>query len=698
MRRLFRPVGLVAAAFCAVAPLTSVAPTSAASPAWSIVATPNVNPPSGSLAAVSCSSATACTAVGHSGASDTPKTLAERWNGTTWVIQATPNPPGALSSELSGVQCPTATTCIAVGASGSGALAEQWNGRTWKLQKITGDTLSAVSCVTARFCAAVGGGGGVELWNGSLWTGAESGISTPLSSVSCVSSTACLAVGGSSTEQWNGTAWTLLPALQTPYEGANPTVSAVTCLTSTSCTAVGWYSSNYISDVEEHWNGAAWALQPGGSITGSGVTMSAVSCSAASACVAVGEYNDVNGLPGALVVRWDGTSWALQSTPESSFASTYVSGIACPLSSECFAVGTYGPTLVERWNGTSWFLAPSPSPTGPPRVGTLTGVACTAPTSCIAVGSSGGVVTLVEKWNGVGWTVQPSPNVPGVPDSLSSVFCSSATACVAVGGYYDGWDVGGTLAEGWNGRVWTIEPTPPQLPNEYISELSAVRCTASNACTAVGSSNDAYSDYSNSTLAERWNGTSWTIQATPNPGYYPSDILNSVSCTTATACTAVGSVTVTYPFTQMSLAESWDGSTWSVVSTPNPVGPTAASLTAVSCTTPTACTAVGSSAATDSSGTVVPLAEQWNGTIWIIQPTQVPAGSTNAVLSAVKCTSTTACIAVGSGNGTLAEQWNGTTWNIQPTPVGGGGLSGIACTSATACMAVGLGGLAERYS
>jgi hypothetical protein len=44
-------------------------------------------------------------------------TLAERWNGTSWSIQATPNPPG-LRAGLSAVTCPSAGVCTAVGLFG----------------------------------------------------------------------------------------------------------------------------------------------------------------------------------------------------------------------------------------------------------------------------------------------------------------------------------------------------------------------------------------------------------------------------------------------------------------------------------------------------------------------------------------------------------------------------------------------------
>jgi hypothetical protein len=81
---------------------------------------------------VSCASATACTAVGDYNNGTTGVTLAERWNGSTWSIQPTPNPAGAPVSLLNGVSCASATACTAVGGYNNGTagvtLAERWNG------------------------------------------------------------------------------------------------------------------------------------------------------------------------------------------------------------------------------------------------------------------------------------------------------------------------------------------------------------------------------------------------------------------------------------------------------------------------------------------------------------------------------------------------------------------------------------------
>jgi hypothetical protein len=42
--------------------------------------------------------------------------LAERWNGSTWRIRATPGPSGATKSRFNGVSCASATSCVSVGA------------------------------------------------------------------------------------------------------------------------------------------------------------------------------------------------------------------------------------------------------------------------------------------------------------------------------------------------------------------------------------------------------------------------------------------------------------------------------------------------------------------------------------------------------------------------------------------------------
>ena len=191
------------------------------------------------------------------------------------------------------------------------------------------------------------------------------------------------------------------------------------------------------------------------------------------------------------------------------------------------------------------------------------------------------------------------------------------------------------------------------------TDLDAISCTSPNACTAVGESGPVNAAV---LLAERWNGTKWTIQPTPpSPPGSTTVALEGVSCTSHTACTAVGNSESAL------LAERWNGTKWTIQPTPKPVGATSSSLEGVSCTSPTSCTADGLSFLP--SGFESPLAERWNGTKWTIQSTPNPSGSTLTLLLGVSCTLRNACAAVGhSYNGTitsLAERWNGTKWRIQ---------------------------------
>jgi hypothetical protein len=135
------------------------------------------------------------------------------------------------------------------------------------------------------------------------------------------------------------------------------------------------------------------------------------------------------------------------------------------------------------------------------------------------------------------WSVAPTPNLDDSTGVISAVSCPSASACTAVGYYDNGAGTPVALAEGWNGTAWAIQsaPDPDGAQGSY---LDGVSCSSASACTAVGY-------YVNSagatvTLAEGWNGTAWAIQSTSNPSGAEITVLDGVSCPSATACTAAG--------------------------------------------------------------------------------------------------------------------------------------------------------------
>ncbi len=306
------------------------------------------------------------------------------------------------------------------------------------------------------------------------------------------------------------------------------------------------------------------------------------------------------------------------------------------------------------------------------------------------------------------WT--PSKEVKYVPASPTAIGAGSTNVNVTqkLTGLKEGtpytYRVRATNSDGTvYGISQTLTPRPPLVfqsapRGSAPSRLYATSCTSTTACTGVGDVINAEGVLRS--LAERWDGTKWHTQIVPNPGEAKTSRLEGVSCSSASSCIAVGSYT-TSAGTTKTLAEQWNGSEWKIQTTPNVSGATATYLAGVSCTSSSACMAVGYPVG---SGSASPVAEQWNGSEWKLQAPPVPSGhhgsATESALSGISCTLATACTAVGnyhqsSGKAqAFAERWNGVEWSdeiMEEAPEGGEGypLTGVSCASATACMAVG---------
>jgi hypothetical protein len=354
-----------------------------------------------------------------------------------------------------------------------------------------------------------------------------------------------------------------------------------------------------------------------------------------------------------------------------------------------FALIVPMPALAANWSAQRL-----PAPSGAVSSSGLSAVSCTSPSACTAIGlrddRSLGSVPLVEAWDGRRWRVQDSARPSGMFNVLGGVSCTSKSECIAVGSFGDGRFTSGGFAERWDGRHWSLQATPQSTDVFTAYALSDVSCSSASACTAVGSTYIGVGP-GGLPVAERWDGRGWTLQSTPAPAGAAFTSLSGVSCTSASACTAVGDSSAGGGAPELTLAERWDGTSWALQETPNPVS-SIQSLSAVSCTSPSACSAVGSYSTPGGDRT---LAERWDGTHWTIQPTPNPAGATNDDLNGVSCTSASRCIAVGfhgdSGSGgPLVEAWDGSRWTIQRTPsVANGGLRGVSCTLVIVCTAVG---------
>jgi hypothetical protein len=189
-------------------------------------------------------------------------------------------------------------------------------------------------------------------------------------------------------------------------------------------------------------------------------------------------------------------------------------------------------------------------------------------------------------WNGTAWSIRMPAAGQGDNSGLAGVSCTSASNCIAVG--FGGNTSGGPLAERWNGTTWSTQPVP--LPAGALGGgLEGVSCASASACTAAGLWQD--SPFGELPLAERWDGTSWSLQKPPAPAGGQAVLLAGVSCPSATSCTAVGSYQASG--VALTLAEAWDGSSWSIQPTANPAGADESNLSGVACRSAGACTAVG---------------------------------------------------------------------------------------------------------
>jgi len=212
----------------------------------------------GAFSAVSCLSATRCAAVGGDGTDNLVDPMVGAWNGRSWTTATAPLPKGASTPplvSLHAVSCGSASSCTALGysvgrtkttwysASGSGV---RWKDAPIVVPKggaggVLGGISGGISCVpgTATWCMAVGwySANGktlalAETWNGQAWavTAPPADTTQPastLSGVSCRAATTCqaagtdgaIAPGGLSrtlAEGWNRKSWTIEHTPQPP--------------------------------------------------------------------------------------------------------------------------------------------------------------------------------------------------------------------------------------------------------------------------------------------------------------------------------------------------------------------------------------------------------------------------------------------------------------------------------------------------
>ena len=698
----------------------------AAAPTWTIV--PSAQPagaPIGGPRAISCTSPTACLAVGavfpqHS-------MPPQKWNGSDWVSVA---PPSLQGTQLVSLSCPIATSCFGVGSQVVNGdyrtLIERWDGAA--LAAVSSPNVAArdnrllsVSCVSTTSCFAVGYSSRrnfidaltlIEHWDGNAWTIVASPDPTPptaeLHGVSCSSDTNCFAVGlrdGTSgegqltfAERWNGTTWSIVP---TPNDShaIYSVLEGVSCPSAGSCFAAGWYQAkNTLAahSVIERWNGTSWSLVASPIPKDSTRTLlSSVSCASDTRCFAAGyaitDVDQVTIHDAPLIDVWDGTSWSVATTPALGTGEALLYDISCATSSSCFAIGYQLSgavrALFERWNGTSWSLA---EPSGSSTTQVL-GITCRNTTACVAVGTTTNVASvasaMVQRGNGSSWRGEATPSSNTGRRTLASVSCPAPTSCFAVGSTYGPKGLPRMLIEHWNGATWSVM-TNPTITGNPSTSLTSISCVTISRCIAVGTGHDGNG------LIIKWSGTIWRILSAPTPsGPLRYTHFTGVSCVSGSNCFAVGYRG--YLGSGRSAIEHFDGTAWSIEKS-GLVG--AAFLNAVSCPTATFCLAVGySTSMVDRKHVSSTFMLRFDGKGW--SKLASPNVDRFNTLLGVSCPTATTCVAVGQAgpkdkNTTLIETWNkGAPPAITPSPnladSVSNTLAGVSCASATTCFAVG---------
>jgi hypothetical protein len=356
----------------------------------------------------------------------------------------------------------------------------------------TNETLSAVSCVTTKFCVAVGLGP----VNAKETYGAISLI-------------------------WNGVKWRRVA--MKPPSATNPYVlQSVSCTSTAYCVTVGSYGLALgSSPFAETWNGRTWTLtvlpKPAGAAT---TLIAGASCGATKSCVAVGYYPNAKHLAQPLVETLTGSKWAIRKLPlpVGAVVAT-LSAVSCTSTTYCALVGQFGTgnahhqRLFESWNGKAFTRMKVASvPAGPPSTSV---VSCVSAKACVAVGQSAAAppdLGFSEVWNGKTWSLRPVAWPKGTLSSIfNSVSCVAVGRCAAVGGETlssnpDGFQA---VAAAENGKAWALTNFPAPAKGDF-SELLGVSCKSTAFCVAVGETGPNTGPRL-AALTGVWNGMKWRL-------------------------------------------------------------------------------------------------------------------------------------------------------------------------------------------
>jgi hypothetical protein len=329
-----------------------------------------------------------------------------------------------------------------------------------------------------------------------------------------------------------------------------------------------------------------WRVTPTpnpGAHTVSDVTFGGVSSTSPNDVWAVGINQDQNNVRHPLLEHFDGHTWKLVSAPEPTGVQSWFNGVDALSTTNVWAVGESANiqasnqderTFIEHWNGRAWSIVASPNPAvGFIAADVLDGVAGVAGSDLWAVGwdldpATNTIAMLFEHFDGKTWKVFASPTPVGAFQFAVSVNAIASHDVWAVGDDQSG-AKGATLAAHWNGRSWTIIPTPSLFdgiaPQNFLTGVTAA---GSRDVWASGYEDNVNNKNFAKPYLLHWDGKKWTLVLVPNAGGEG----NRLFATTAVSANDVWAVGQTQQDdgSILTLTQRFNGSTWTTVPSPTP--------------------------------------------------------------------------------------------------------------------------------
>jgi hypothetical protein len=464
------------------------------------------------------------------------QSLVLHWDGSAIERVDHPNP-GDDRNDLYAVTAIGPNDVWAVGdqvsaSGGADLLTLHWDGSRWQAVNAPGtasyDALRSVTAVSADDIWAVGVldyQAATLHWDGTSWTRVDvplSGEDTSLSAAGARAPDDVWAVGqdaqGSVALRWDGSQWN---AIEIPQSGGTlrDDLSGVQVLGTHDVWATG---TSYIDGnpgfLAWHWNGHRWSLvstphppastaQLESASTGADGTffvagsldrrasvlqledgafqrvpvhqvgkdvnqLFGISADGSDDIWAVGSVGQFN--PAALTLHYDGSTWERVPAPAPP-QGTQLEDVVALAPDDAWAVGYTNPGDVHRpvalhWDGTNWQATRVPGPGV--QSSELLGVDALAPDDVWAVGVysvDSDPTTLFEHWDGSTWSLADTSHCHPL-GGLSGIGFVSPD---------DGWAVGHASICQWDGRGWTLVPSPQPRPQygeiDYpLQDLSGV--------------------------------------------------------------------------------------------------------------------------------------------------------------------------------------------------------------------------------